>query len=262
MKENLELKIEQYLGGEMSPEESFAFENEMSNDGVLYNEVLLAEDVNLFLKNRSVKDSKSVNEIKAQPSLSQKEEIKARISKAHTIYKAKNVRGSDTSNIVYYITGIAATVLILVSVYFFTLNDSSLDMYNAYYDMDDLPSFTMRSEEASLLATATMEFKDKEYAQALKKFKAYFSTAENIDPLVHIYTGLIYANQNQLDKSIAELDFLANSTSIDAGKAKWFKVMVYLRFDDKANAKITLKEILEKPNNYKYEEAKELLKNL
>ncbi len=97
----------------------------------------------------------------------------------------------------------------------------------------------------------------------MSNFQEYINThTEEINPLVYIYTELIYSEKNELDKAVREFQILENSNSIDSSRALWYKALTYLKFDKTTKGKEILLRILKDSTNYKYKEAKELLGKL
>ena len=263
MKENLELQIEQYLGGKMTPEQVLAFENKMYLDEALYNEVLFTEDINLFLKNRSSKNSLSqVKEGNTKVLSTEEKEIRDRISRAHKAYTANERTNNRKSRIIYFTTSIAAILVIFVSIYFFTTSKSNMDLYYDYYNQNDLPSFTSRSTEENRLSQVEERFKDGDFNMALKTLDRYINTSKEVDPLCYIYKGMIYSEKGEFSKAIEQLEILRGSNSLDLGKVLWFEALVNLKFDKRAEAKQLLRDIAQSKSNYKYFEAVELLEEL
>ena len=107
------------------------------------------------------------------------------------------------------------------------------------------------------------DFRVANYDLSLAKIEEYIDKQdEDLEPLVYIYSGLIYAEKNNLTKAIEQFTILEKSNTIDSSRSLWYKVLVYLKFDKKKEAKNVLIILLEDIDNYKYEEAKELLGKL
>lgn len=159
-------------------------------------------------------------------------------------------------------TSIAAVVLLFAGVYFSSSSSNNSELYASYYTSSDLPSFTTRSGDDNLLSKATTSYRGEDYDKALSLFETYIKTSDAVDPLAYIYTGMIYAEKNQLDASISQLELLEKSNSIDAERAYWFKALVYLKFDDKQSAIKNLKVLQSSKSNYKKTQVNDLLDEL
>lgn len=263
MEENLELEIEQYLGGMMTPEQELTFENKMSADRTLYEEVLLIEDINFYLNDKFYDYSKTQDiDSNADVSLLVEKEIRERIKEVHSLYKTKNFPKNRNGRIVYFITSMAAIVMLCMGIYFLYSKKSNLDLYTAFYSENDLPSFTTRSADMDLLSQIEKSFKAGDIDIALENLNAYVNTSEHVDPLSYIYKGLIYSEKGQLSEAIKQLEILKNSDSLDAEKATWFEALVYLKFEDENNVELLLRDIASNPSHYKYSEAIALLDKL
>jgi hypothetical protein len=265
MEEIVYKKIEAYLSGNMSAEEAKQFELEIASQPELKEEVALYKSINHHLTETSYDDDSLSNtaykkEIESYIQSDEGEAIKKKLLKVKEDYKATSEKGKPKIRSLYYILSAAAAVILLFGLFF--TGNSNESLYSDYYKVSDLPSFTNRSDQASLLSKASTAFKEGDLDTSLNTFQEYIATGKEVDPLVYVYTGLIYSEKENLEKAVEQFDFLENAQGLDRSRALWYKALAYLKFDKVAEAKIMLTSILEDPFNYNYKEAKELLEKL
>lgn len=266
MEEHIYKKIEAYISGRMSEEETKQFELEMASRPELKEEVTLYTSINHHLtdttfEDESFSDSAHKKEIETYLKSQEATDIKKKLSRVQEDYMATSSKKKPKIRPLYYIVSAAAVLLLLFGLLFPL--QSNTNIYKDYYQTSELPSFTSRSDQKSLLSEASTSFKNGDVDKALTDFKKYIVNANSeIDPLVYIYTGLIYSEKGNLKDAIAQLHLLEKSNSLDRSRALWYKALVYIKFDHVSEAKEILNKILENPTNYKYNTAKELLDKL
>ncbi|MFD2561638.1 tetratricopeptide repeat protein [Aquimarina rubra] len=259
-------QIERFLSGAMSDTEMEQFQKEILSNSALKEEVALYQSINFHISEKVADDhisydSEYKRKLEEYIRSEQGKKIQATLLEEKQRYHNKLSQDKSNKSMLYYILSTAAAVVFVIV--FFFMKNSDKDLYTDYYKIEELPSFTSRSGNSSLLASAKSNFKSKQFDKSLSNFKEYVKNdVEGVDPLIYIYTGLIYSEKNQLEKAIEQFTFLENSDDIDNSRALWYKVLVYLKFDKKVEAKKVLAFILKDPNNYKYKEAKEILEKL
>ena len=265
MEEEVYKKIEAYLSGSMPAEDAKQFEAEIASQPQLKEEVTLYKSINHHLTGTSDDDDSLSGvaykkEIDAYIQSEEGEAIKKKLLKVKEDYKVTSGKSKPKTRSLYYILSAAAAVILLFGLFF--TGNSNESLYTDYYQTSDLPSFTNRSDPASVLSTASTAFKEGNLDTSLTTFQEYLSAGKEVDPLVYVYTGLIYSKKENLEKAIEQFDLLENAQSLDRSRAVWYKALTYLKFDKVAKAKEMLTRILEDPSNYNYKEAKELLEKL
>lgn len=266
MEEDIYIKIEAYLGGSMTHDEVVQFEKDIATNAALKDEVTLYKSLNHHLTDTtydddSFSDTAYKKEIETYIQSDEGNAIKKKLLKVKEDYTVTSEKEKPKIRSLYYILSAAAAVILLFGLLF--TGNSNASLYTDYYQTGDLPSFTNRSDQATLIAKATAYFKEGDFDTSLSSFQEYIEeVGKDIDPRVHIYTGLIYSEKKDLQKAITEFDLLETSESLDHSRALWYKALTYLKFDKTAEAKEMLDRILKDSTNYKYTEAKELLGKL
>lgn len=259
-------KIKAYLDDEMTNKERVNFELEIDNNEDLKNTISVLKTMpSIYNEEDWALYDGDLNTLKETANLFKGEDIEHFSKQVRTVesnYNTKNTR--KRRGFIKYISSIAAAALILFSGYYF-LNDntSNLDLYNDYYNLGDLPSFTTQSNTINILAEAENLFKTKQYAKALEQFKIAESALDStLNPNLELYIALCYLKLEQYDLAHKRLDVLLKSNTLDAHKSYWFKALTYLKQDNKARAIETLKVLLKKKTNFNYNKAKALLNEL
>ena len=267
MKEEIHHKIEAYLQGRMSASELKTFEEELNTNAVLKEEVALYKAINLHVMDidddqEVFEDSPYKQELTKYISSDEGRTLDNRLltigQKYHDQTKPEKTFSIHKKGVIYFLMATAAMLAIVFGTSIFT-EPSGADLYASYYTPEELPSFKTRSDETSVLKKATTYFNASKIKEASIAFNTYIEISKEPDPLVYIYTGLIQAEQGHLEQAIEQFTLLENADTIDTSKALWYKVLIYLKFEEKAKAKETLLLILQDTNNFKYKEAQKLL---
>ena len=267
MEEETYMKIEKYFSGDMSKEETIQFQKEIDTNAALKEEMTLYKAINFHFSNTAHEDDSFYNtdykkKLDTYIKSDEGKKIKENLLDARTEdEQSRKVNKSSSKRFLYFAISTAAVVLLIVG--FLFLDTSKKDLYAEYYKVEELPSFASRSGKTSLLATAKSNFRATNFDASLSNFKEYIGiNGKDVDPLIYIYTSLIYAEKNDLPKAIEQLTILENSNSIDRSRSLWYKALVYLKFDKKSEAIEVLNVLLKDESNYKHIEAKELFEKL
>jgi tetratricopeptide (TPR) repeat protein len=262
--DELNLKIEAYLGDNMSPEEVSVFKKQMENDPSLKNEVKLAKQVNHHLRDDSNSDPVSENEYTREiRSFLQSDEAKTykkTLLEVKEEYKANAVK-TGKRNYFLVAAAVAALIITTAGIIFFNQNNTK-DLYAEYYSNSDLPSLIKRSSSNDKLATGVITFKNLNFSEAILNFEAYKNSTTEINPAVYLYEGVSYFQLDKYDAALEEFNKMIASNSLDSSKGLWFKMLTYLKMGDKKMANVVLNEILKDPSNFNYSRALELKKEL
>ena len=259
-------KIKAYLDNKMTNEERINFELEIENNEDLNNTISVLKTMpSIYNDDDWALYDGDLSALKETANLFKGKDIEhfsKQVRTAESNYNTNSTR--KRRGLIKYISSIAAAVLILFSGYYFLTNKTSnLELYNDYYTVGDLPSFTTQSSTTNTLAKAENLFKTEQYAKALEQFKIAESALDStLNPNLELYIALSHLELEQYDLAHKRLDILLKSKTIDAHKGYWFKTLTYLKQDNKAKAIETLELLLEKDTNFNYNKAKELLNEL
>lgn len=161
-----------------------------------------------------------------------------------------------------------ASVAALIVIGFFIFKPSNpIDynqLYSAYMNVDEIPSFTERGTSDSILTLIEANFNAKNYDQTIEIISMYET---NFPPektaLINIYKGVTYTELGQYDEATSLLsEESIFSESLYNQMSQWFLALNYLKAEKIVEAKLILKEIAKNKQHYKFEEAKAILKKL
>lgn len=264
MDNELQLKIEAYLGNNLSHEACDAFEAEMENNPELREAVNLSRQLNLFLKDEQLNESAPKNQyaqdLKKIINSDEATAIKKNLKQLNDLYKTPEKPKRKN----YLLIAASIAIFMVSSISFLMFNNTSTDeLYASYYNETDIPSILKRNANNSKLNQGVIAFKNKNYKEATNLFNSYIKTdSSTINTSVYIYSGLSYLQQNNFEQAEQEFNKIINSNALDNIKGLWFKGLLFLKKGDKAKAKLIFEEIGKNPNGFKSKEAKEILSNL
>ncbi|KAB1154501.1 hypothetical protein F7018_13270 [Tenacibaculum aiptasiae] len=263
---NLEddILIERFLRKELSNEERTNFLKRIEIDEA-FKECFLLEKRLLesfndndwsFAQNITSKEVEEYTELfRSEKGVS----LKNTISEVNAIYKKES---QSKKRKLFYISGIAATIVLLIVINLFKEDNNSTDYYNEYIMLNELPSFINRGEASEIkkLVSAENYFKKKEYKEVLSNLNK-ISNLKLKDGNYYVYKGISLIELKKYDKAEKTLDTLISGDLLDAQKGYWYKSLLFIKANQLDKAKKELKFIIE--NNYfKHKEAKELLTKL
>ena len=263
MDDVLRLKIEAYLGNEMSDEEKLIFEQDIDRDEELQREVNLQREIILHLKGIYVdkvgnKDSEDNKKLKAFFNSDEGKTIEKSLLEVRNLYKEK------TRQPKFKLWRVVAAILVLIlavagSVNYLTKEPTSL--YAKYYNNKDLPSIIKRDAQNQLNEIGTL-FIAKEYENCIAKIENFLEKEATNNYEVYLYLAMSYSEINQTDKGIKVLNKLLDKKTLYESKALWFKGLIYLKEEEITKAKETFKELKRKFPKYKTTIIEKLLKEL
>ncbi|CAL2101328.1 conserved protein of unknown function [Tenacibaculum sp. 190130A14a] len=259
-----DILIERFLRNELSNEESNQFLERLDTDEMFKEQFLLEKQLfeSLNEEEWSFIENTNTKEIEEYIELFRSDEansLKATLSEVNKDFKKE---GAGVKSKLFYIAGIAAAVLVILTLNFFSGGNNSGDYYNDYIMLNELPSFTNRGEvsETENLILAEKLFREKKYKEVVESLNKV-SNEELKDGNYHVYKAVSLIEIGEYNEAENELDLLINSDLIDAPKGYWYKSLLYIKSKHLDKAKEVLKELVSK-SNYKQKEARELLEKL
>ncbi|WP_452232508.1 tetratricopeptide repeat protein [Lacinutrix sp. MEBiC02595] len=157
---------------------------------------------------------------------------------------------------------IAASIIVFVGYFVFSDSPTNLEVYSDYNDWSNLPSLTSRGDSDNiLLVNGEKAFLNKEYQEAVVYFEDFLTTT-NTNATALLYYGISNIELGNYEKALDAFNQLISSETLDSSKGYWYKMLTYLKMEDKANSIKQLELIVQDSGNYKFEEAQELLEKL
>lgn len=258
--------IENYLLGHASPEEVAAVEKRMSEEVRFRESVLLQKELHASLDEDDWSFAKKVSPEKVEEyeqlfKSKETTQLKKTLIQAQLDYK-KNISKSSRRPWVYYLS--AAIIVILITIgTVLPKEQSPQELYVEYYTVSDIPSLVSRGgEDDTSLMDAERYFEDAAYNKVLEILTPKVATVTKNKATVLLYKGISEMELEQFEKAHATFDQLIHSDLMDAPMGLWYKALLYLKVEDTEKAKEVLLQINASSSNYKYTEAKALLKEL
>lgn len=262
---NLEddILIERFLKNELSIEEKDNFLERLDTDEAFKEHFLLEKQLSESLdeKNWSFVENINSEEVTEYSELFRSEEAKSLQKTLSEVSLEHKKEGSSKKRNVFYLTGIAVAVLLLITLNLFNGSDST-DYYSDYIMLNELPSFVDRSEtiDKQDLMSAESYFKEKKYKDALLILNK-ISIPELKDGNYYVYKAIALMELNKYKEAETTLNTLINSDLIDSPKGYWYKALLFIKSKQEEKARKELKYLLMK-SDYKQKEAKELLEKI
>lgn len=254
-------KIDQYLKGNLSESEHLAFEKLIVEDQELQTEVMIQKQ--LFEINGLSTVDLPIDKANEKDVLHYKEQLQSKdiidlstkireIGQNHIQQKSK----AKQNYFKYYI---AASIAIVFGTFLFLNSNSSLEnYYTDNVNWQELPSFIDKGQPENDFTNGELLFKNGEYTKAIESFSKIDSTYE-LYPYSLMYIGASYDQLNKNDKAIDAFDLLSKLTSFEeSSRGYWYKMLIYLKQNNKDKALEMKTIILKDSENYNYTKAKNL----
>jgi len=260
-------EVDYYLDGDLDNEALKRFEIELKQNKDLQEYVSVSKQMQLNYNNKEwdyIKGSKSdkIDELEQYLNSDEAKEINSVIQEVSGkyLYEAKSTKALKR---LYPYIVMAASIIILVGYFTINASQTNQDLYEQNNDWGNLPSLLSRgNSEDQLLIDGENAFLDKDYQLAKENFNVFAESNSEISPTVMLYLGISQLETNDYNLALKTFDGIINRNTIDKSKGYWYKSLVYLKMNDKKSAIEQLKIILSNTDNYKYNEAAKLLKEL
>lgn len=183
-----------------------------------------------------------------------KQEVRKELKELYTDFKNDKASNSISRQFPYLKYGIAASIIIAISVFFWVINresKSSLELYNEYYEPFHGGPL-LRGEEQDSAQMALSAYYRKDYDLAL----SLFSGLEHPNKILLL--GNCYLNLERYKEAEEAFKY---ELSKEGGKdaARWYLALLYLKQNKRAKARKELKEF---QKGYYYDKATEILEEL
>ena len=269
--EDILQQIEDYLNGSMTEAQTLAFENQINENAELAEALGINKKMRLQYSDEDwdfVKDynnSKKLNELESLLRSKEFQDKKKAIQNAGDLYfnKEQSKKGNSGRFKLYSILTAAAVLILFFGIFLKDSTRSNQEIYTEYSSWEELPSLVSRGEaNADLLSQGEKAFTSKDYTLAEENFNNYVNNQREVNVNALLYLGISHLELENYDAALESFQKIIESNFLDQSKGYWYKVLVYLKKDDKENAVKTLKVIASNPNYFNYNKAKEILEAL
>jgi tetratricopeptide (TPR) repeat protein len=264
LSENLQNQADDYLKDTLAINAKKAFELLLQENQELVDYIAINKEMQAHYTEEDWsfgdENHQDVGELEGYLKSDEAKALKASIKKVNDRFVKE--RPSNRKNYFSYLA-IAATILVFVGYFVFNNSTSNLELYENYNSWQELPSLINRGDvDDTTLAEAENAFINKNYEKAHLFFDAYIQNSYTVPATVLLYQGVVFLELNEYNNALTTFNELIESNSLDNSKGYWYKVLVYLKMDDKVNAIKQLEIITSNPENFKFVEAQELLEKL
>jgi len=256
--------IDQYLKGTLTEAETLDFEKRMATDAALREEVIIQKQlfaIHDFPTKKGIKNEAYTEELQLLNEKLQTEEYQALSRKIRKVGKEQNLgkRVFKKKKKSYFIYSIAATIAILLTTFLIFNRQPSLNYYyNKNVNWEELPSFIVKGQTEDIFTKGEALFKNKEYKEAITTLTT-IETNDEFYPYALLYIGASYEQLNENEKALVSFDKLTQLTDFEEySKGYWYKLLLYLKLNNRQKALEMKAIILENKNNYNYKKALEL----
>jgi len=262
LSENLQNQADDYLKDTLSIHAKKAFEVLLQENQELVDYVAINKEMQAHYNEEDwsfVEEDAETVELEEYLKSDEAKALKASVKKVNDRFVKE--RPSNRRNYFSYLA-IAASVIVFVGYFVFNDSPTSLEVYSDYNDWSNLPSLTSRGDSDNvLLVNGEKAFLNKEYKEAAIYFEDFLTTSNNSANAL-LYYGVSNIELGHYAKALDAFNQLISSETLDRSKGYWYKMLTYLKMEDKKNAIIQLELIVKDSGNYKFVEAQELLEKL
>lgn len=242
MQEEVYIAFEQYLQNEMTVEDKIEFENQLLTNADLNESFELYKATNQFLETKFSKETKdfknNLNRISKHQSSIETDLVKPKVIQLNSKW-----------------FGIAATIIVFISVWFFTQNGTP--QYTDY-NQHEKAYFTERSEADIHLKHAQEAFNRGEYEKAVIDFQLVSN--ENLGDEAQLFYAIALIETSQFQKAEEILRPVKESNSVYKDKAIWYLGLSKLKQKEYDKSKVILETLSNEAEDY--EKAQEIIKKL
>ncbi len=262
--EELLEKIDKYITGKLIDSELNIFEKQLKENKQLQEEVILQKQlINIIGQEKwhTIGDDKKNEELQRLKEKLRSEEyqlVSKKIKNIGNLHVEKKAR----FKIKYLYYASAAMIVFMVSIFTYNTSQSLDSYYTSYANWEELPSFVEKGNTKTEFVVGETYFKKGNYTKAIESFNLV-DTKSKYYPYSLMYLGAAYELINKDEVALQTFDKLINlKYSEENTKGYWYKLLIYLKINNKEKSLEVLHKISENKGNYKYETSQKLLKQI
>ncbi|HPF10578.1 MAG TPA: hypothetical protein PKW08_04660 [Flavobacteriaceae bacterium] len=256
-------QLERYLNGTMTVPERTAFEATLQEQPALQELLELQQQLDTWGDETDWVPFQG----EAQHLREQQAKFEAEDTQAFS-EKLKNYRRSITpkkrnSFRTYYWAAAAAMAALLLWWAYPNASLSNQQYYQQFRNWDELPSLvTKDGAQDRLVVAMEAAFRNSEYQKAIDLSAAIEPASTGNIATLELYKGISYMELGRYEEARMRFQTLTEGESLDFHKGYWYLALLALKMDDTDGCRSYLKTIVQHPNYYHYQEAKQLLEDL
>ena len=257
-------QIDRYLNGELSDSETVAFEKLIANDVLLQDEVKIQKHLFAIHNTTKMNLGEQEQDIATLALLKEKlkstalQELSQKIRKAGQEHTSLIRKKKSKTKYLYYTIAASIAIVFSATLYFINASNGLNTYYQDNVNWEELPSFAVKGASENSFNEGETLFKKKDYPAAIASFSK-IDTSNELYPYSLLYIGASYEQLNENEKALATFDKVTKLTNFEAySQGYWYKLLLYLKIQDKQNALAMKTIILEDKNNYNYDKVVEM----
>lgn len=245
--------IERYLDGDMSEAESASFEQDLTANSRLQEELNLVRDIDQAIMEHDVMQLRGrLHEISGESLLSDRTERSIGLGRVRVGRR-------------FVISAVAASLVLLLGLSGLLTRQtvSESEIYGRYYSRYE-PSGIVRSggtDADDLMLSGMQKIEVREYDAALSLFGELLSLdASNMAG--HFYSGVSYQETGKYDQALKEYEtVISNADNLFTEHAEWYSGLCYLQTGDTRKAVRQFRAIAQREGYYQ-DKSKDILRKL
>ncbi|PHS08575.1 MAG: hypothetical protein COA88_06320 [Kordia sp.] len=258
--------IDAYINDMMSLKDKLSFESRMEADEILKEEVFIYMSLKESFNEKDwhTLDKRSHGEalqnIKKELKSATLQNVSINVKKAEEeYYNVINKKLNKRKK--FYFVAIAASFLLFASINLPYLlgNDSLEDHYNNYADWEGIPSLIEKGDEVAIIEKL---YESKDYNAITSHYEIMQNGSETFHAYSLLKVGASYFFNGNYNEALQVFDVFIQLDTIASSRGNWYKLLVYLKQDNKRKTQETLNVILSNKNNYNYKQALKIKKDL
>lgn len=263
---NIEALIEGYILDKLSKEELVTFNKLLIKNPDLKEDVLLEksvyeslnEDKWSLLKNDS--KNEELQQLKKQLRNDDIQQLVEKIKNAEKNHFSQKEKTKTLFNRKYfYFVGAAVVILFLFNL---LLNPQKANYYQEYENWNNLPSLIEKGIDKNIIVESEVLYKDKKYKQLILLINSKITKKNDYYSYALIYLGSAYFKLKKFEKAHQTFDELIQTNSLQNSYGYWYKLLIYLKTNDKVNTDKMINLILKNKEHYNYKKVKKLYTEL
>jgi len=238
--------IEQYLANEMAPAERAAFTNELRLNQELSQELKLAQSIDSAIYNDDIIDLRR----KLIAAINTDRDLKAEVP----VVRMNNRKWWYAAASLLALCAVTATLYLQTN-----RNISSDSLFTQYYNSENIVDLTRGDEN---IVEAVIKFQQKDYNTASELFNRILRK-DNSNIAVWFYYGIANIETMNYENSIKAFNtIIKHNDNLYIEHAEWYLGLCYLKSNQKDKAIDQFVVVASNPDNYHWQEAKNILDKL
>ena len=261
--------IRKYLQNQLNSEERLRFEQQLENNADLREEVALESSLLQAMNENdwdladSNVEKNRMSELRTELRSEENKQLSQLVKEVGKEYVVEQkIRSSKRK---WYGVVVACGIVIFsVFTYFMILQSNGMQQYyKEYANWNELLTAVEKNGSVNELVKGEVLYNEKKFDDAITYFMGLMTTAKEEDtPFILMYLGASYYQIKEYDKALKTFDQLTQSNTIESSRGYWYKLLIYLKLEQKDDVKRMITIISANRENYKYNQVQELKRRI